>query len=140
MATLAQFARNMRRQADRIEYQSLQLKRQVGYHVLVNVVQGTPIDSGQARFNWNVGFNGPNRAVDTAGFDGYGRVGDWRAKMATSASAISRAGELDSIYISNSLPYIQQLNRGRSPQASADYVQTAAITGAQIVRTSSILR
>lgn len=140
MGTLAQFARNMRRQADNIEYQSLQLKRQVGYHVLVNVVQATPIDSGQARYNWNVGFNGPDRSTDTSGFRSYGRIGDWRAKMSTSAAAISRAGELDSIYISNSLPYIQQLNRGRSPQASADYVKTSAITGAQIVRTSRILR
>ena len=140
MATLAGFANNMRRRADNIEYKSLQLKRTVAYHVLANVVQGTPIRTGQARYNWNVSFNRPDRATATDGFKNFGRTGDWVSKMATSALAISRAGEYDSIYISNSLPYIGKLNRGGSPQASADYVRTAALTGAQIVRTTRILR
>lgn len=140
MATLAQFGRNIRKIADRIDHNSLRLKRQVGYHVLANVVQATPIRTGQARYNWNVGFNRANRLTNTSGFKDFGRTGDWVGKMATSALAIARASETDSIYISNSLPYIGKLNRGGSPQASADYVRTAALTGAQVVRTTRILR
>lgn len=140
MATLGQFAGNMRARAKRVPFNVKQIKMLVGQDVVKEVVIATPIDTGQARFNWNVSFNGPDYSTDTEGFQDFTRRGDWAGKLATSMAVLARVGEKDTIYISNALPYIEQLNKGKSPQASADYVRRAAIVAARRVARGGVIR
>lgn len=139
MADLSTFGSRMRSRGDRIESNATKAKRKVGVAVVTAVVQTTPIDTGRARFWWNVSMNRPNHNYEYESFEGGGRVGDWLGKMATSRVAILRATEKDIIYISNGLPYIGKLNRGYSAQAPRDYVRTASILGAQVVRNSRLV-
>lgn len=140
MAMLATFGRRMGRLSERVESNALFIKKKVARNVHTVVVRTTPIDSGRARFSWNVNMNRPNYTYDYASFEGGARRGDWVGKMAASSIAIQAATQKDSVYISNGLPYIGKLNRGYSSQAPRDYVRTAAIIGARIVRDSRILR
>lgn len=140
MATLGQFAGNMRARAKRVPLNVGQIKRLVGQDVLQSVVTATPIDTGQARFNWNVSLNAPDHSTDMDGFMQYGRTRDWLNKMATSLTVLARVGVKDTIYISNALPYIRELNRGKSPQASADYVQRAALVAARRIALGGVIR
>ena len=140
MATLEQFARNMRARAKSVTTNVRDLKRVVATNVLQAVVTSTPIDTGQARFNWNVGFNSPNYDTDMTGFKEYLRRGEWLLKMSASVSILARASEKDVIYISNALPYIQELNAGKSPQAPANYVKIAALVASREVAARRIVR
>jgi hypothetical protein len=140
MATLGIFARRMKQRAAKVEARTTEIKKQVARAVLTNVVTATPIRTGRARYNWNVGLGAPNHDTDIESFSSFGRTGDWLGKMATSRVAILRATQKDAVYISNALPYIQQLNQGYSPQAPVDYVRIAAISGALVVRNARVLR
>lgn len=139
MATLAQFAKKMREQAKGVPINVRDMKRVVGARVLQGVVLTTPIDTGRARFNWNVSFNRPDHTVDSVDFDGYGRRSAWSSKMSSSLMTVARAAFNDTIYISNALPYIQQLNDGWSKQAPKDYVRVAALIAARSVAERPIL-
>lgn len=140
MANLSGFSRNIIRRANNIEKNTTRVKKDVARRVLTQVVTRTPILSGRARYHWNVSFNAPDHSYDYDSFSDGSRTGAWLGKMATSSVAILRATQKDDIYISNGLPYIGKLNRGYSPQASARYVQVAALVGAQTVRSARILR
>lgn len=140
MGDLGTFANRMRTRSGEVIKGTTQAKQTVARHVLTAVVHQTPIDTGRARFSWNVGMNAPNYGYEWESFDNYGRLGDWLGKMATSRAAILRATEKDSIYISNGLPYIGELNRGKSKQAPADYVRTAAIGASSAIAGVRILR
>lgn len=75
----------------------------------------TPVDTGNARWNWwcsigNIDYKNeshPNLAVD------------W--SRANSAFISVKAG--DTLYVSNSTPYIKRLNEGWSKQAPARFVE-----------------
>lgn len=140
MATLTLFAQRMKARGAKVVPRATAVKRRVGAAVVTAVVHATPMDTGRARFSWNVGMNRSNHNYEYSSFEGHSRSGDWLGKMATSRAAIMRATEKDVIYISNGLPYIGKLNRGYSAQAPADYVRSATIAGAQVVRNSKILR
>lgn len=140
MGSLTDFSRKIVILADRVPHSVRDLKRKVSTEVLRGVVTTTPIDTGQARFNWNVGLNAPNHNTDMTGFSTYGRRADWSSKMSTSVAAIMRAGPQDTIYISNALHYIGKLNNGGSKQAPKDYVRIAALLAARSVAGHKILR
>lgn len=140
MVTLGEFSRRMKSLAGRVPVNVRDMKRVVATEVLRAVVNGTPIDTGQARFNWNVGLNRPDYSTDMVGFSAYGRTTAWSGKMSTSMMTIARAAFNDTIYISNALPYIQKLNDGGSKQAPRDYVRIAALIAARSVAERPILR
>jgi len=140
MATLGQFARNMRARAKSVTTEVRELKRVVAANVLQGVVTATPIDTGQARYNWNVAFNAPDYSTDMTGFRTYMRRTDWALKMSASVMTLARANERDVIYISNALPYIQRLNEGWSSQAPAGYVKIAALIAARSIAERRIIR
>jgi hypothetical protein len=79
------------------------------------LVMETPVDTGQARANWLISINTPR--FDT------GPPMTAAAALVLAKSAISAARSGDTVYISNNLPYIAALNRGRSSQAPAGYIQ-----------------
>ena len=96
--------------------------------------QFTPKDTGRARSNWNVGINRVDDSVRTEG--------PFRSESETVAdgkAAIARAKQGDEIHITNSLPYIDRLNRGWSHRAPAGFVERAVRVGRQVAVESKLI-
>lgn len=88
------------------------------------VVHGTPIDTGQARRNWQPRLN---QAATTVLDEPSGpAAGQQEAILAIKAMAAQyKAGNV--AHITNNLPYIRELNSGSSKQAPAMFVENAIL-------------
>jgi len=96
---------------------SNQAVRMLAFEALSRIVLRTPIDTGRARGNWNVGVGNPDHGVNLVGFDkaGTGTINRGQAVLAAAAPD-------QTLYITNSLPYILPLEHGHSGQAPAGMV------------------
>ena len=108
------------------------------------VVIATPVDTGRARSNWLASVDAPRTDVVEPAVPGKkGSTGEsnTQASMAAAAGVIAgyAGGSNREIHIANNLPYIEELNRGSSRQAPANYVQdgvaaaVGAIQGARVL-------
>ncbi len=79
--------------------------------VLEGVVLRTPVRTGRARANWQVGLARPPEGVLEA------TDRDGRTTVARGAAVIARARPFGTIWIANNLPYIGVLEHGSSKQA-----------------------
>lgn len=115
MPSLREFARNIEIIADGVPINAAAAVRELALDIERRLVLSTPVDTGQARSNWLVGVNAPRRdrrsPVPPA------------AAIATAAAALASTRSEDVVFMSNNLPYIVSLNRGKSRQAPAGYVQ-----------------
>ena len=97
------------------------------------IVSQTPVKTGRARGNWDVGIGFPVTEADFNKFDpeGADTIARNTAKIAT-----RQPGQ--DINLTNNIYYIVRLNRGRSPQAPPFYIQTAVQQAINHVRTFRI--
>lgn len=96
-------------------------------HLLVSLVQATPIKSGQARANWQVAIDGPNSVfIQYAEKNRNRNVADHadvQDAIDHGQSVILGYTRGHTIDLFNNAPYIVRLNQGYSPQAQAGYVE-----------------
>ena len=78
--------------------------RKVAFDVYTGVVQKTPVDTGRAKSNWNIGKGSIDYSI---------RLKDFSFR----AMPINKGAGKNVIYITNSLPYINRLENGWSKQA-----------------------
>ncbi len=145
MVTLVQFSRNIRKRGSQIQNSGTRVVRGAAKASLVKLVRATPVDKGVARSNWRVGIGAPTRSVISAYAPGK-KLG---INESANATATIRAGfaRLDAslglggrglvtaVYISNAVPYIEELNsKGTSPQASIGFIQTAILEAQAFIR------
>lgn len=90
--------------------------RALALEVVKRIVLRTPVKTGRARGNWNVGVGSPDSAY-TDNID----KGGWQT-ISRGHAIIGGSGEGQIIYITNSLPYILSLEHGWSEQAPAGMV------------------
>ncbi len=90
------------------------------------VIQGTPVDTGHLRGNWQVSLNSPILSK-TERLD---KGGD-----AVIAEALANLGSLvDVVYMMNNLPYAERIEyEGHSKQAPGGMVRVNAVKWARIV-------
>jgi hypothetical protein len=75
--------------------------------------EGSPVDQGTFRANWNISFGELNRDFDLKLTDN-----DWAKNTSVAMMSILTEAKLGTtIYISNSVPYAIRLENGYSPQA-----------------------
>lgn len=107
-----QFSRRMKVVANAVGENAAILVRKAALAADQAVVQSTPVDTGRARANWVVSIGAPRRTE--VGFTDPG------GGIAISAGAAViggyKAGQ-GSIFITNSVPYINELEDGSSKQA-----------------------
>lgn len=143
MATLGQFARKMRITADRVGRNVNTLVKKVVLAVDQAVVISTPVDKGPARSNWQVSLGAPINQVISAYAPGdklgLGEQANAAAALDQGRAAVARRREGQDVYITNNIPYIGKLNDGSSAQAPANFVEEAAMAGAQVVKNVRIL-
>ena len=102
-----------------------------------DLVEVTPVDTTEAVSNWQVGINEAPYFGLPAIFPG---VHGSTAPESRDAAIqhVNRVLELkepgEKVYLSNLVPYIEDLNNGSSSQAPAGFVDRAIIIGEQSVR------
>lgn len=100
--------------------------------ILNDLLSTTPVDSGKAISNWQIGLDAP----PTERLDAYypGKYGSTalicREAALEAAQAVLKAKKPgQTVYISNLLPYIRRLNDGWSEQEPAGFVERAMLLG-----------
>lgn len=93
--------------------------------VHAELVEATPVDTGNARANWIAGLSG---SVPTAPV-GSGDAVDTAAQAAGMAQVAAYKLEQGSLSIVNNVEYLESLDAGSSTQAPAGFVRMAVETG-----------
>lgn len=87
--------------------------------ITADLIEVTPVDTGWAASNWVPSIGDP--VTSPAGSkDNIDRTGQ---DLGVAEVAISYTIDQGPIWISNNVPYIESLNKGSSPQASAGFVE-----------------
>ena len=134
MPDLANFGRRIERVGDDVEDGVNRVVRQAAVAVNQTVTLATPVDTGRARANWQVGIGAPVlEATEDTDKDGGPTINRNNGKI-----ALRR--ERQTIYISNNVSYIGSLNAGSSAKAPAGFVEEAVSTGVSAVEGARVLR
>lgn len=118
------------------------LTRNTARAILNRLSVSTPVDTGEAVSNWQVALNGPPAnplPPYVPGEGGSTRSMNAKAMLQTARSIIPKfyAVNGDTLFIGNTAPYIERLNKGSSTQAPAGFVEDAILAGAAHVRSAA---
>lgn len=133
MASLSQFAARMRQHGRNVERNTDRIVAEAAGIILQTVVLATPVDTGRARGGWLVGLGGPPSSQDLKDADGASTIANGRSKIA------QRKAD-QTIFLSNSVEYIDELNKGTSAQAPANFVEMSVLAGLRAIAGKRVLR
>ena len=135
---LNQFGDKIKRVAVNVPKNADEIVRKVALAADQTITMATPVDTGRARANWQVGIG-----AAPAGTVKYSGGGAGAAGYAISAAAnvvTTYKGQPGGIWLVNNLPYIQRLNEGWSAQAPAKFVEQAIDTAVNTIRDSKVIK
>jgi len=147
MATipLRQLSSRLEKIGDEIEEGATRLTKEIVIGIVNRVAELTPVDTGQARSNWQVGLGAPvsgfrkpfspipsrwRRPYPAGGSRSERRNLLGVTSAATGVMGRYKAG--DSVYITNNLPYIGRLNQGYSRQSPAGFIRVGISAGLRL--------
>lgn len=131
---LGSFAFRMRTLARGVEVNSNNNTIRLAATIELLLVMATPVDTGHARANWQVGIGQePTEELDDTDKSGQNTIARAAAVLST-----RRSGE--AIYLANNVRYLQRLNEGWSAQAPAGFVEKAINTAIQGFRSSKVIK
>lgn len=140
MGDLRSFSKTMKLIGANISTNADVLVRKVALAVDSTVVLATPVDTGQARSNWQVSLDQPEQATIPAYDPGKGGS----TAQSNTDKAIEQGKQVIGSYkggvdicIANNLDYIDDLNNGKSTQAPAGFVEEAVLAGVAMVNSHS---
>nr|DAN15709.1 MAG TPA: tail component [Caudoviricetes sp.] len=135
---LNQFGDKINRVAVNVPKNADEIVRKVALAADQTITMATPVDTGRARANWQVGIGVvPTGTVEYSG-GGAGAAG-YAIGAATNAVTTYK-GQPGGIWLVNNLPYIQRLNEGWSAQAPAKFVEQAIDTAVNAIRDSKVVK
>lgn len=109
--------------ADQNKKRLAKAQRMFGIELYRQLTIATPVDTGRARWGWNCSIR---KEDDTIPPEAPGHKKNYYRLDAGRAAAIftmSNVNGVDTIYISNAVPYIVKLNEGWSRQAPARFFE-----------------
>ena len=134
MPDLANFSNRISRVGEDVEDGTDRVVRQAAVAVNQTVTLATPVDTGRARANWQVGIGAPVlEATEDTDKNGNATINRNNGKIALRQKR-------QTVYISNNVPYIGRLNAGSSAQAPAGFVEEAVSIGVSAVQGARVLR
>lgn len=141
--SLNDLSRELRRRANAVGDETSKAVRTVAINVLTSLVTATPIDTGKARSNWQVGINSaPDGELPAFSPGSHGSTAGQNvaAALAAGTDVVQRfqATTDTSVQIVNNLPYISSLDAGASDQAPAGFVAKAVQAAALAARRAQI--
>lgn len=122
------FTAQLKRFATKAKKKPVEAQRKIFIELSSRIIQRTPVDTGRARANWNAAIGG----ADTSITDATDQSGSKAISDAT-VTAVSN-GKGQTLYLTNSLPYIQRLEDGWSQQAAQGMVKLSALEFQQITQ------
>lgn len=122
MVSLAIFAEDMNKLANQVSQRIPVLVRTVAQNVVEDVAGGTPVLTGQSSANWKTSIGAPDLTYTMGDNPRAGQQSIDDAKNALAALALGQT-----VYITNNVPYIVDLNSGSSAKAPAGFVETAIV-------------
>ena len=144
MTDLANFARRIRVQANRIEPGAEKAVIDCSSAVARELVENTPVDTGRAITNWDAAVGRVPLAYRTEaavpGSKGSTRDANVSGALSRMLAAIALYRTGQSVNITNSAPYIGKLNAGSSLQAPAGFIEAAIQRGRAAIRNVRIFR
>lgn len=137
MGTLLDLAKRMERVAAGLQSEASRCAVGVAVAVHHNLTDVTPVDTSTALSNWDVSLGGLSGEFHEPYFMGKKGSTELASERAANAKALEdlknkKPGE--SIFISNSTPYIKDLNNGTSKQEPAGFVHRAVLVGRLAVK------
>jgi hypothetical protein len=156
LAELLDLAKDMQALAVKLPIAASEVAKDVARTVLHDLTQVTPVDTGLALSNWQVGIgSAPGGIVPPFSPSPRGRVkqGVWvhsvdpivtaqanaQPTFDAGNNAINSKTVGEDIYIVNNVDYISILDSGSSNQAPAGFVDRAVILGEQVKQRAKIL-
>lgn len=100
-----------------LAWHSITLTKRVAFDLFGRVIEKTPVDTGRARASWNIAIGAPDLRVMPEGKYTGEQLKTLKAATVLATYGIDARKHLPPIYISNNLPYIQELEHGSSQQA-----------------------
>lgn len=135
---LNQFGDKIKRVAADVPKNANEIVRKVALAADQTIVMATPVDTGRARANWQVGIGAaPAGTVEYSG-GGSGAAG--YAIGAAQNVVTTYKGQPGGIWLVNNLPYIQRLNEGWSAQAPAKFVEQAIDMAVTAIRDGKVIK
>jgi len=130
MAKLKGFKRSLKEFAESIDVKVETVVRKISLQAFNGIVLKTPVDTGRARASWVIGINRP---LDSPNFPEDREMSAAEAQTIANRqlATLGRLKPYETVFISNSLPYIETLEDGSSKQAPSGMV---AVTIAEIER------
>lgn len=135
---LNQFGDKIKRVAIDVPKNADEIVRKVALAADQTIVTATPIDTGRARANWQVGIgSAPAGTVEYSG----GAGGSVSYAIGAAQSVVTTyKGQPGGIWLVNNLPYIQRLNEGWSAQAPAKFVEQALDTAVSAIKEAKVIK
>lgn len=128
MAPPRSFAAQMRAFANDIPKQVHAIKVAAMQEIVNTVVPATPVKSGKARSNYIVSAGSPDHSTIREVRDPSGT-----ASLQGAAAVLRGTKPGDSLYMTNNLPYMDELNNGSSKQAPAGFIQSSVMAAEQLI-------
>ena len=135
---LNQFGDKIKRVAADVPKNANEIVRKVAFAADQTIVMATPVDTGRARANWQVGIGAaPAGTVEYSG-GGSGAAG---YEIGAAQNVVTTyKGQPGGIWLVNNLPYIQRLNEGWSAQAPAKFVEQAIDMAVTAIRDGKVIK
>jgi hypothetical protein len=117
--------------------QANDLAKETARSMLVYLANATPVDTSRAVSNWRINFNSPKLTTIEAHFPGDKGSTKYRSIAETLANGEFMLGlkpASATIYITNNLDYIGDLNDGKSRQAMAGWVDISYLVGRNVIK------
>lgn len=135
-----QFSRRMNIRADEVVKGVERKIRRAAIKVDQAVVLGTPFDTGRAKSNWIVGIGVPRFEIN----EPLATNNQAQTEQQAIANATAQIGQFKlgdrKIFLTNSLPYIEELENGSSAQAPQGFVQQAIKEGQQAFQFGKVFK
>lgn len=141
MASLSAFATRMSKRAKTVIDRSVEIKKLVATTVAASVIDNTPVDTGEARSNWQTSLGSPASAARgpyAPGSKGSTGAANSAAAKAQNVAAVAAVGPGETIHIVNTAKHIAKLNAGGSAQAPAGFVEDAVMDGIMAIKGSKL--
>lgn len=134
---LKYLADRLDRLAEQVSDRANEVAKQVAIAVVKDLIPATPADTTRALSNWVPSFGSPvNYSIFpyVSGQLGSTRGASVSAALAEAMSAIADKKPGQSIFFTNNVDYILQLNAGSSKQAPAGFVERSVLIGRLTLR------
>jgi len=137
MKTLADLADKMKKTAANLNLEVSRCTIEAARVIHHNLTEATPVDTSTALSNWDISVGTLNGERHEAWF--YGKKGSTKLRSMNAANIeadvrLKTKKANQSIFISNSVDYIKNLNDGSSKQEPAGFVERAILLGRKSVQ------